>query len=336
MSKAKGGLTFKKIVYIISISIAVMGILFLTGKDFQNLKLSSKKEEDMQVKIASLQLASASIKNISSTERIVDDSAKPTSSNSENVTSRSLTDVRTDTESLTDSEKETNTDSEKNTSTNTIKSEKSTATKSSSSKKKSEATKPSSTKKDTADEKKNNKTNTADEQKNSKTNTTTKSESKKSTTKSTVSISDVTISKTMDLTKRTGLSREDFIKLISGVKADTSGFFEDNAGTIYDLCKTYSINEIFFCGLISAESGWNIASNHRSTHNYISLMKNGKLISYSSVYEGLKVAAQKLHNNYLTVGGKFYHGKTLTGVKTCFCPSSTWVSLVYGRMQQII
>ena len=140
----------------------------------------------------------------------------------------------------------------------------------------------------------------------------------------------------MNLTKRTGLSREDFIKLISGVKADTSGFFEDNAGTIYDLCKTYSINEIFFCGLISAESGWNIASNHRRTHNYISLMKNGKLISYNSVYEGLKVAAQKLHNNYLAVGGKFYHGKTLAGVKTCFCPSSTWVSLVYGRMQQII
>ena len=140
----------------------------------------------------------------------------------------------------------------------------------------------------------------------------------------------------MDLTKRTGLSREDFIKLMSRVKADTSGFFEDNAGEIYDLCEEYSINEIFFCGLISAESGWNIASNHRSTHNYISLMKNGQLISYSSVSEGLEVAAKKLHYNYLTPGGKFYHGKTLAGVKTCFCPSSTWVDLVYGRMKQIV
>jgi len=42
-------------------------------------------------------------------------------------------------------------------------------------------------------------------------------------------------------------------------------------------------------------------------------------------------------NNYLTEGGKFYHGKTLYGVKTKFCPvSSTWVELVYGRMQQIM
>lgn len=160
-------------------------------------------------------------------------------------------------------------------------------------------------------------------------------ENEKSTAK-TVSISEVKISKSMDLTKRTGLSREDFIKLMSRVKADTSGFFEDNAGEIYDLCEKYSINEIFFCGLISAESGWNIASNHRSTHNYISLMKNGKLISYSSVSEGLEVAAKKLHYNYLTPGGKFYHGKTLAGVKTCFCPSSTWVDLVYGRMKQIV
>ena len=161
-------------------------------------------------------------------------------------------------------------------------------------------------------------------------------EENKNDTAKTVSISEVKISKSMDLTKRTGLSREDFIKLISRVKADTSGFFEDNAGEIYDLCEEYSINEIFFCGLISAESGWNIASNHRSTHNYISLMKNGKLISYSSVSEGLEVAAKKLHYNYLTPGGKFYHGKTLAGVKTCFCPSSTWVDLVYGRMKQIV
>ena len=151
-----------------------------------------------------------------------------------------------------------------------------------------------------------------------------------------ISISEVKISQGMDLTQRTGLSREDFITLMAGVRQDTSGFFEENAGTIYDLCEEYSINEIFFCGLISAESGWNIAQNHRTTHNYISLMSNGKLIHYSTVEEGLRVAAQKLHNNYLTPGGKFYYGKTLAAVKTKFCPSSSWVGLVYGRMQQIL
>lgn len=149
-------------------------------------------------------------------------------------------------------------------------------------------------------------------------------------------ISSITISKNMDLTKRTGISKADFKKIMKNLKQDTSKFFYNNADTIYDMCKKYNINEIFFCGLISAESGWNIASNHRKTHNYISLMLKGKLIHYSSVYEGLEVAAKKLHVNYLTPGGKFYKGKTLEGVHTYFCPSNSWVNLVYGRMQQLM
>ena len=153
----------------------------------------------------------------------------------------------------------------------------------------------------------------------------------------TTRIEDVKIAVDMDLTVRTGLSREDFITLISNVKADTSGFFEENAGLIYDLCEKYSLNEIFFCGLISAESGWNIASNHRSTHNYISLMSSNGLIKYGSVEEGLEKAAETLHNKYLEPGGCFYYGKTLSAMKTKFCPASaTWVNLVYGRMSQIV
>ena len=150
-------------------------------------------------------------------------------------------------------------------------------------------------------------------------------------------IKDVKISKDMDLTVSTNLSKEDFKTVISGVKQDTSKFFYNNSDLIYDLCQKYELNEIFFCGLISAESGWNIADNHRRTHNYISLMTKGNLIKYNSVEEGLEVAAKTLHNKYLTKGGVFYYGKTLSAVKTKFCPaSSTWVNLVYGRMKQII
>lgn len=150
-------------------------------------------------------------------------------------------------------------------------------------------------------------------------------------------IEEVKISVDMDLTVRTGLSKEDFIKLISGVKEDTSGFFEENAAYIYDVCEKYSLNEIFFCGLISAESGWNIAQNHRNTYNYISLMSANGLIRFSSVEEGLEKAAQTLHDKYLAPGGAFYYGPTLSAMKTRFCPASpTWVNLVYGRMEQIM
>lgn len=152
-----------------------------------------------------------------------------------------------------------------------------------------------------------------------------------------ITVDQIKISKDMDLTVRCNISREDFIDLIAGVRADTSGFFEENAGLIYDICEEYEINEIFFCGLISAESGWNIAGNHRRTHNYISLMSSGGLIQFSSVEEGLRKAASALHNNYLTKGGRFYCGKTLESVRTRFCPVNPgWTDLVYGRMRQII
>ncbi len=152
------------------------------------------------------------------------------------------------------------------------------------------------------------------------------------------SIEEITISKDMDLTVRCNVSREDFITLMAGVRADTSGFFEENAGLIYDICEQYQLNEIFFCGLISAESGWNIAGNHRRTHNYISLMGNGgTLLQFSSVQEGLEKAANTLHRNYLSEGGRFYYGKTLAAVRTRFCPvNPNWPNLVYGRMEQII
>lgn len=152
-----------------------------------------------------------------------------------------------------------------------------------------------------------------------------------------IAIEDVTISRDMDITVRTGLSKDNFKILVSQVRADTSGFFYENADLIYDLCEKYELNEIFFCGLISAESGWDIAANHRRTHNYISLMTSGGLIKFNSVEEGLEKAAKTLHQNYLSEGGCFYYGNTLSAMQTKFCPgSSTWVNLVYGRMKQML
>lgn len=152
-----------------------------------------------------------------------------------------------------------------------------------------------------------------------------------------ITIEEIKISKDMDLTKRCGISKEDFKTLMTNLKSDTSGFFEENSDIIYDLCEKYEINEIFFCGLIAAESGWKISSNHRNTNNYISMMSKGKLISYSTEEEGLEAAAKLLHNRYLTEGGSCYYGKTLSAVQKRFCPnSSTWVGLVYGCMNVIV
>ena len=152
-----------------------------------------------------------------------------------------------------------------------------------------------------------------------------------------ITIEEIEISRNMDLTKRCGISKEDFKILMTNLKPDTTGFFENNSDTIYDLCEKYELNEIFFCGLIAAESGWKIASSHRNSNNYVSMMSKGKLIKYATPEEGLEAAAKLLHDKYLTEGGSYYYGKTLSCVQTRYCPnSSTWVGLVYGCMNVIV
>lgn len=146
------------------------------------------------------------------------------------------------------------------------------------------------------------------------------------------------ISYDMNLNEPSGISKEDFIALMSSMKADRSDFFKENAEQIYDLCHNYQINEIFFCGLIAAESGWEINNAHRKKNNYISAMGSSGMICYGSKNEGLEEAAKLLHNNYLSEEGKYYHGATLEGVQKSFCSESPerWKGLVYGCMKLIV
>ena len=154
-----------------------------------------------------------------------------------------------------------------------------------------------------------------------------------------ISLDELNISYDMKLDQSSGISKEDFVELIESKDyIDTSGFFAENAEEIYDLCEEYEINEIFFCGLIAAESGWEITENHRKRNNYISIMTSSGLKTFSSESEGLEEAAKLLHEKYLTEGGDYYHGETIDGVQKSFCSASAekWKSLVYGCMKLMV
>lgn len=147
----------------------------------------------------------------------------------------------------------------------------------------------------------------------------------------------IEIAKDMDLTVRCGLTKEEFKELMENLACDKSGFFYENSDIIYEVCEQYQLNEIFFCGLIAAESGWSISKSHREKCNYISMMSKGKLIRYDSPEEGLEAAAKLLHNRYLTEGATYYEGKTLKDVRKGFCPKiPKWTNLVYEQMEQIV
>ena len=149
-----------------------------------------------------------------------------------------------------------------------------------------------------------------------------------------IKIEDVKISFDMDVSKTTGLSKEDFITFVQNMKCDRTGILAKNAGWIWECCQKYSVNEIFVLGVCDIESAWCSAPQHQNTHNYSSLMSGGRLIPYATDEAGFEAMIKLLGERYLTPGASFYHGATITGVGTCYCNSTSWPGKVYTCMQQ--
>lgn len=144
------------------------------------------------------------------------------------------------------------------------------------------------------------------------------------------------ISFNMDVSKTTGLSQEDFVTLVQNMKCDKTGILEKNAAWIWECCQKYSVNEIFVLGICGIESAWCSAPQHQNTHNYCSMMKGGKLISYNSDEAGFEAMIKLLGQKYLSPNGALYHGTTITGVGTKYCNTTTWPPKVYKCMQQVL
>ncbi len=150
-----------------------------------------------------------------------------------------------------------------------------------------------------------------------------------------IPVSEVKISFNMDVSKTSGISKEDFVNLVQKMRYDRTGILEANAEVIWENCQKYNVNEIFVLGICGIESAWCSAPQHQRTHNYASLMSKGKLIPYATDAEGFEALIKLLGQKYLTPGGGLYHGATITGVGTSFCNTTTWPPKVYKCMQQV-
>ena len=77
----------------------------------------------------------------------------------------------------------------------------------------------------------------------------------------------------MNISKPSGLPKEEFIKLIRNMDYDYTAVFSRNAEFIWNLAHKYQLNEIFFMGIIANESGWGGSEEAIATNNYTSQMK---------------------------------------------------------------
>lgn len=155
------------------------------------------------------------------------------------------------------------------------------------------------------------------------------------------SLDEVEISRNMDLTKTTGLSKEDFYKLMSDFKYDYAGFYEKNADLIWQLSQKYQVNEIFICGVFGLESYYGSDDYHIVNHNYGSIMnKRGRLVYYANDAEGIEANFKLFANSYLSAKGKYHKGVTLDSIGNTYCPPTSecpsWASKVYDCMKKFL
>lgn len=154
----------------------------------------------------------------------------------------------------------------------------------------------------------------------------------------------------MSLNKPSGLSLEQFKKVLSDLK-DTNKIFGNNAEYFYYIEKQYNINGIFVAAVGIHESAWGTSKIATQKNNlfgygaYDSNPYNGayEFTNYSESIDLISRVFVKYYINQKgtaiyggeTAVGIYYNGSTLTGINTKYASDKNWANAVYSYMQYL-
>ena len=152
------------------------------------------------------------------------------------------------------------------------------------------------------------------------------------------------------LNKPSGLTLEQFKKVLSDSK-DTNKIFENNAQYFFYIEKQYNINGIFVASVGIHESAWGTSKIAIEKNNlfgygaYDSNPYNGAY-SFSDYSESIDLIARVFTKYYLNPNGTsiyggekalgtYYNGATLNGVNTKYATDKNWANGVYSHMKYL-
>ena len=161
----------------------------------------------------------------------------------------------------------------------------------------------------------------------------------------------ITVKYDMPLNKPSGLTREDFIKVLSDNEQDTKKIFQDNAEVFYELEQKYNVNGIFLAAIGIHESAWGtstIANNKKNLFGYGAYDSSpySSAFSFDTYAEGIELLAKVLSKYYLNERGtriyddevavaSFYNGPTVSGVNIRYASDKQWCEKVYAKMEAL-
>lgn len=126
----------------------------------------------------------------------------------------------------------------------------------------------------------------------------------------------------LDLTLPSGISEKE---LANGLK----GELKELAGDFVAAEEKYGVNAVFLAAVAALESGWG-KSCFRANNIF---GWSGK--SFGSKEECVDFVASKIAEHYLSENGKYFHGKTVSGVNVCYNGSVFWERKIAGIMAMI-
>lgn len=152
----------------------------------------------------------------------------------------------------------------------------------------------------------------------------------------------------MDLTQKSGLTLNDYKKILKNNNSDKNKIFENNYEAFYNIEQKYNINGVFLASIAIHESGWGtsrIAVEKKNLFGFGSYDSSPYESSYTfdTYEEGLEVVAKSLIKNYLNPSGTvifegelatgvYYNGPTLPGVNVRYASDQNWNIKVFSKM----
>lgn len=118
----------------------------------------------------------------------------------------------------------------------------------------------------------------------------------------------ISVNEDMQLNKTSGLTKEDFVKVLSGNEEDRNKIFEQNAEVFFEIEQKYNINGLFIAAIGIHESNWgtsNIAIQKKNLFGYGSYDSSAYSSSYTfESYEyGIDMVAKVMAKYYLNEAG---------------------------------
>jgi beta-N-acetylglucosaminidase len=159
------------------------------------------------------------------------------------------------------------------------------------------------------------------------------------------------LSMDMDVGVPSGLSLEQFEKVLQYNSKDKNGVFTQNADYFYYAEQEYGINGLFLAAIAIHESGWgtsSIAVNKNNLFGYMAYDNSAysSATTFSSYSEGIDMVARVLMKYYLNspgteiyggniADGKYYMGNTISDVNKHYASDYNWANSVYSIMKNL-